>query len=70
MTLNAQFELSYGYRIVARSAQGACTIFYANESRHVLEGPEAYAHLLCGNQAHAYASMERDKDALVSRARC
>ena len=61
MTLNARLN-SVTDRIVARSAKARARYFTQMKAAR-LEGPRR-AHLLCGNQAHAYASMERDKDAL------
>ncbi|QHQ36757.1 phosphogluconate dehydratase [Algicella marina] len=52
--------------IVARS-QEARTAYMARMARQRDEGPRR-AHLSCGNQAHAYAAMEGDKDAMLGTA--
>jgi phosphogluconate dehydratase len=51
-------------RIVGRSAatRGA----YLDRIARAAEAGPARAHLSCGNQAHAYAAMAGDKDALVA----
>jgi phosphogluconate dehydratase len=51
-------------RIEARSS-GARSA-YLDRMRRAAEGGPRRAHLSCGNQAHAYAAMAGDKDALVS----
>jgi phosphogluconate dehydratase len=51
-------------RIRARSA-GARATYLEHMGRAVSNGP-VRAHLSCGNQAHAYAAMGADKDALVA----
>ena len=50
-------------RIRARSEKTR-TEYLARMERAAAEGPRR-AHLTCGNQAHAYAAMGQDKDALV-----
>jgi phosphogluconate dehydratase len=51
-------------RIRERSA-GPRSAYLGTMARAAAEGPRR-AHLSCGNQAHAYAAMGADKDALVS----
>ncbi len=51
-------------RIVARSAQTRAT--YLERMRKAADDGPRRAHLTCGNQAHAYAAMGGDKDALVA----
>ncbi len=51
-------------RIIARSRAGRTT--YMDRMRRLAEDGPRRAHLTCGNQAHAYAAMEGDKDALVA----
>jgi phosphogluconate dehydratase len=51
-------------RIEARSR--ACRATYLDRMRRLGEEGPRRAHLSCGNQAHAYAAMGEDKDALVS----
>jgi phosphogluconate dehydratase len=51
-------------RIIARSA-GPRGTYLDRMRRLAQEGPRR-AHLTCGNQAHAYAAMAGDKDALVA----
>ncbi len=51
-------------RIKARS-EGPRRTYLDTMSRAAAEGPRR-SHLTCGNQAHAYAAMGDDKDALVS----
>jgi len=51
-------------RIIDRS-RDTRTTYLDRMRRLAAEGPRR-AHLSCGNQAHAYAAMEGDKDALVS----
>ena len=51
-------------RIVARSA--ATRGPYLDRMRRLAEDGPRRAHLSCGNQAHAYAAMGADKDALVA----
>jgi len=50
-------------RIIARS-QGPRTAYLGRMAAAAAEGPRR-AHLSCGNQAHAYAPMGDDKDALA-----
>ena len=50
-------------RIEARSADLRAT--YLDRMRRAAEDGPRRAHLSCGNQAHAYAAMGGDKDALV-----
>ncbi|MDG3040096.1 phosphogluconate dehydratase [Roseicyclus marinus] len=50
-------------RIIARSAGPRGT--YLDRMRRLAQDGPRRAHLTCGNQAHAYAAMEGDKDALV-----
>ncbi len=50
-------------RIVARSRDTRGV--YLDRMRKLAEDGPRRAHLTCGNQAHAYAAMEGDKDALV-----
>jgi phosphogluconate dehydratase len=52
------------HRIRARSA-GPRATYLDRMARAASEGPRR-AHLSCGNQAHAYAAMGQDKDALVA----
>jgi len=51
-------------RIVKRSAQARET--YLGRMRQAAEEGPRRGHLSCGNQAHAYAAMAGDKDALVA----
>ena len=51
-------------RIIARS--GAARGAYLDKIARAQDAGVARAHLTCGNQAHAYAAMGADKDALVS----
>ncbi|WP_424970387.1 phosphogluconate dehydratase [Dinoroseobacter sp. S76] len=51
-------------RIEARSAEARAT--YLERMRRAAEDGPRRAHLSCGNQAHAYAAMGGDKDALVA----
>ncbi len=51
-------------RIEARSSAARST--YLDRMRRAAEDGPRRAHLSCGNQAHAYAAMAGDKDALVS----
>ncbi|MEL6959492.1 MAG: phosphogluconate dehydratase [Pseudomonadota bacterium] len=51
-------------RIIARSEQARGT-YLDRMAAAAAEGPRR-AHLSCGNQAHAYAAMGGDKDALVA----
>jgi len=51
-------------RIIKRS-RDARTTYLDRMARAAAEGPRR-AHLTCGNQAHAYAAMGGDKDALVA----
>lgn len=51
-------------RIIARSAE-ARSRYLERMAQAASEGPRR-AHLTCGNQAHAYAAMGADKDALVA----
>ncbi|MBT8410024.1 MAG: dihydroxy-acid dehydratase, partial [Alphaproteobacteria bacterium] len=51
-------------RIIQRS-QDARSTYLGRMSRAAQDGPRR-AHLSCGNQAHAYAAMGADKDALVA----
>ena len=51
-------------RIIARS-EGTRRIYLERMAAAAAEGPRR-AHLTCGNQAHAYAPMGDDKDALVA----
>ncbi|MCO4825647.1 MAG: dihydroxy-acid dehydratase, partial [Amylibacter sp.] len=62
MTLNATLN-EVTMRIVARSAEARAK-YLAQMAAARSEGPKR-AHLSCGNQAHAYAPMEGDKDALA-----
>ncbi|MEJ6478872.1 MAG: phosphogluconate dehydratase [Octadecabacter sp.] len=62
MTLNATLN-EVTMRIVARSAEARAK-YLAQMVAARSEGPKR-AHLSCGNQAHAYAPMESDKDALA-----
>jgi phosphogluconate dehydratase len=50
-------------RIIARSA--ASRAAYLAKIKMAGDAGPARAHLTCGNQAHAYAAMEADKDALA-----
>ena len=52
------------HRIVERS-KDTRTAYLDRMARAADEGPKR-AHLTCGNQAHAYAAMEQDKDRLVA----
>ncbi|MEM1302489.1 MAG: phosphogluconate dehydratase, partial [Pseudomonadota bacterium] len=51
-------------RIIARSAEPRRR-YLDRMAQAASEGPRR-AHLTCGNQAHAYAAMGNDKDALVA----
>jgi phosphogluconate dehydratase len=51
-------------RIIDRSRDARVT--YLDRMRRLAEEGPRRAHLSCGNQAHAYAAMGGDKDALVS----
>ncbi|WP_147124796.1 phosphogluconate dehydratase [Shimia ponticola] len=51
-------------RIIARSAEPRSR-YLERMAQAASEGPRR-AHLTCGNQAHAYAAMGADKDALVA----
>ncbi|WP_416915844.1 MAG: phosphogluconate dehydratase [Roseicyclus sp.] len=51
-------------RIIARSAGPRST--YLDRMRRLAQDGPRRAHLTCGNQAHAYAAMAGDKDALVA----
>jgi phosphogluconate dehydratase len=51
-------------RIIDRSRDTRAT--YLDRMRRLAEEGPRRAHLSCGNQAHAYAAMEGDKDALVA----
>ncbi len=51
-------------RIIKRSAQSRAT-YLSRMAQAAEEGPRR-GHLTCGNQAHAYAAMAGDKDALVA----
>lgn len=51
-------------RIEARSAEARST--YLDRMRRAAEDGPRRAHLSCGNQAHAYAAMGGDKEALVA----
>lgn len=63
MPLNAKIE-DVTARIIARSADARST--YLSRMRQAAdEGPKR-GHLSCGNQAHAYAAMGSDKDALIA----
>lgn len=63
MILNATLNM-VTERIVARSAQTRAR-YLAQMAAARSEGPKR-VHLSCGNQAHAYAPMKSDKDALAS----
>ena len=63
MSLNVTIE-EVTERIRKRSAQ-ARSVYLKRMSQAAEEGPRR-AHLTCGNQAHAYAAMGSDKDALVA----
>jgi phosphogluconate dehydratase len=63
MTLNSTIDRVTD-RIRARSAQSRAA-YLGHMAAAVAKGP-ARAHLSCGNQAHAYAAMGTDKDALVA----
>ncbi|WP_375281655.1 phosphogluconate dehydratase [Pseudooctadecabacter sp.] len=63
MTLNSTVERVTD-RIRARS-EGARKTYLDRMAAAVADGPRR-AHLTCGNQAHAYAPMGQDKDALVA----
>ncbi len=62
MTLNTTLA-EVTQRIVARSSESRGR-YLAQMAAARSEGPKR-AHLSCGNQAHAYAPMEGDKDALA-----
>jgi phosphogluconate dehydratase len=51
-------------RIIDRSRDSRAT--YLDRMRRLAEDGPRRAHLSCGNQAHAYAAMGGDKDALVA----
>jgi phosphogluconate dehydratase len=51
-------------RIIDRSRDARST--YLDRMRRLAEEGPRRAHLSCGNQAHAYAAMAGDKDALVA----
>jgi phosphogluconate dehydratase len=51
-------------RITRRSRDSRAT--YLDRMRRMAEEGPRRAHLSCGNQAHAFAAMGRDKDALVA----
>jgi phosphogluconate dehydratase len=51
-------------RIVARSAKTR-SVYLERMEQAAADGPRR-AHLTCGNQAHAYAAMAGDKDALIA----
>jgi phosphogluconate dehydratase len=63
MTLHATIT-DVTARIVARSR--ATRGPYLDRMRRAAEAGPARSHLSCGNQAHAYAAMGADKDALVA----
>jgi len=63
MPLNAKIE-DVTARIIARSADARAT-YLARMRQAADEGPKR-GHLTCGNQAHAYAAMGGDKDALIA----
>lgn len=63
MTLNATIE-KVTQRIVKRSANTR-SAYLDKIDRAAEEGPRR-AHLTCGNQAHAYAAMGEDQQALIS----
>lgn len=63
MTLHPTIE-AVTDRIRARS-EGPRAIYLDRMARAAAEGPRR-SHLTCGNQAHAYAAMGADKDALVA----
>ncbi|MHA6347034.1 phosphogluconate dehydratase [Roseivivax sp. CAU 1761] len=63
MTLNATIA-RVTERIEARSEQSRAT--YLDRMRRAAEDGPRRAHLTCGNQAHAYAAMGEDKDALAT----
>ncbi|SFE19070.1 phosphogluconate dehydratase [Roseivivax sediminis] len=62
MTLNATIQ-AVTDRIRARSEESRGT--YLDRMRRAAEEGPRRAHLSCGNQAHAYAAMGDDKDALA-----
>jgi phosphogluconate dehydratase len=62
MTLNATIA-DVTARIEARSREGRAA--YLDRLERAAEVGPARAHLSCGNQAHAYAAMGADKDALA-----
>lgn len=62
MPLNPQIE-AITERIRSRSAERRMA--YLDRMRQAAEAGPARAHLSCGNQAHAYAAMGADKDALA-----
>ncbi|MEL6170224.1 MAG: phosphogluconate dehydratase [Pseudomonadota bacterium] len=62
MSLNATIE-AVTARVVDRSKTTRSA--YLEKIRRAAEGGPKRAHLSCGNQAHAYAAMGDDKDALV-----
>ncbi|MCY4336467.1 MAG: phosphogluconate dehydratase [Litoreibacter sp.] len=63
MTLDPRIE-DITARIVKRSAESRKT-YLSRMAQAAEEGPRR-GHLSCGNQAHAYAAMGQDKDALVA----
>lgn len=63
MTLDPTIE-AVTDRIIKRSADTRKT-YLARMAQAAEEGPRR-GHLTCGNQAHAYAAMGQDKDALVA----
>ncbi len=63
MTLNPTIE-AVTDRIIKRSGAARST-YLARMAEAAEEGPRR-GHLTCGNQAHAYAAMAGDKDALVA----
>ena len=63
MSLDTRIE-AVTARIIARS-QGPRKTYLDRMRAAAADGPRR-AHLTCGNQAHAYAAMEGDKDPLVA----
>ncbi len=63
MTLNSTVE-AVTERIIARSQTPRQT--YLDRMRAAAEDGPKRAHLTCGNQAHAYAAMGKDQDALAN----
>lgn len=49
---------------IRKRSEAARGTYLDNMARAAAEGPRR-AHLTCGNQAHAYAAMGQDKDALI-----